>query len=307
MKRGIYLVANRRSQRHAESLVTSIRSAGCELPIAVVNFGGEPLVRSSSLNDVVFLDDSSFSPEAFSFVSELSSSTNQCPLGYLKRFLALFGPFDEFVYSDNDIVAVLDWGLLFDSLGENLILHADHEYLTNGRFCYRDATRVAELLGSDVFQSAITAGFFVMRRDARIVDALRLANEWIRNYPEVVIANDQTLLHLAIVLGRLPTVNLCQGHDRWMSPWAGDYCSHLDLLQKVASGGRLSHIHFSGGTPSVVSPLGDFLTVSFSSDRRLWSFVSASLREVTRWNFVEQKLKRCFQKLRAFSRLKICL
>ncbi|RZK45263.1 MAG: hypothetical protein EOO61_00470, partial [Hymenobacter sp.] len=46
MKKGIYLVANKSSQRMCENLIYSIRASGCALPIRVIHFGGKKIASS---------------------------------------------------------------------------------------------------------------------------------------------------------------------------------------------------------------------------------------------------------------------
>ena len=50
--RGIYLVANRFSSDLCHNLIYSIRETGCQLPIRIIPFGGEPLRLKQRFDDV---------------------------------------------------------------------------------------------------------------------------------------------------------------------------------------------------------------------------------------------------------------
>src|SRR5690554_1327402 len=106
MKRGIYLVANYKSQDMCENLVFSIRNSNCQLPIRLIHFGGKEINSSYLLSQVEVVYFQSFPTEAKEFIFNLKSVLNDCPMGFLYRFLALFSDWDEFIYSDNDVVAL---------------------------------------------------------------------------------------------------------------------------------------------------------------------------------------------------------
>jgi hypothetical protein len=103
VKRGIYLVANKRSEDLCENLIYSIRQMGCSLPIKVIHFGGIPVEAPYILQQATMVKPDEFSPEAVAFINEMQVEINNCPRGFLYRFLPWFGEWDEFIYTDNDI------------------------------------------------------------------------------------------------------------------------------------------------------------------------------------------------------------
>jgi hypothetical protein len=268
--RGIYLVANNHSEAHCANLVYSIRQSGCRLPIRLIPFGGKSVRSQQILSEVEVVELGSFSAEAHGFIGELKSVLTQCPTGFLHRFLAWFGDWDEFLYSDNDVVALMNWERLFDFLPGFDVVHADTEYTTKGRFNYQAPTEVEAIFGDGALLSAFTAGHFLSRRDERLVADMRHAIEWFRAHPRVPVKHDQALLHVASLLGRWKMLNLCREPHHWLSSWAGDYQNPLALLQALQGSPACagSHLHFSGGTPSGAEPIHDFLTANLTSDRR---------------------------------------
>ena len=77
-KRGIYLVANQRSSELCHNLLYSIRECGCELPIRVIPYGGEPLTLHGDFGDVKLVRLEDFSTEGHMFVSELMRRMPKC-------------------------------------------------------------------------------------------------------------------------------------------------------------------------------------------------------------------------------------
>ena len=132
--RGIYLVANLKSQALCENLIYSIRQSGCGLPIKLIHFGGDKVNSAYILSQVELIEISSFPEEGIKFIDNLQTVLTDCPRGYLHRFLAWFGEWDEFIYSDNDIVALMNWEELFTYMPGYDLVHSDEEYLTKGRF-----------------------------------------------------------------------------------------------------------------------------------------------------------------------------
>ena len=147
-KRGIYLVANRRSSALCNNLIASIRRCGCNLPIRVIPYGGSPLVPDPRWDGVKLLSLSDFPAEGLAFFRELTGRIRDCSPGHLRRYLCWFGEFDEFLYSDNDIVALMNWEELFPYLENYEIVHADEEFTTGGKYNMQRPDRFEELMGA---------------------------------------------------------------------------------------------------------------------------------------------------------------
>lgn len=277
MTRGIYLVANKRSQDHCENLIHSLRRTDCTLPIRLIPYGGAPVDSQAILREVEVTPESTYSAEARAFVDSLAGALS-CPRGFVLRYLAFFGDWDEFLYSDNDIVALMDWGELFQHFAEPRphLIHADEEYTTGGKYNFRDPAAITAEFGADALAQAITAGHFLCRRDPQIVADLTSALTWMQAHPQVVIAHDQTLLHLAALIGKWNITNLCKPPHGWASSWAGDYQDPLKLIHllNTATPRRISHLHYSGGWPDGSKPI-EVLLESFR-DRDAWNRQAAA-------------------------------
>lgn len=267
MKRGIYLVANRKSQGICENLIHSVRKSGCTLPIRLIHFGGQEISSSYILNEVEFLRFESFPEEAKQFIGSLRGVLTDCPLGYLYRYLAWFSDWDEFIYSDNDVVALCNWEILFDYLNGYELVHADEEYITNGKFNYKRPELIQEIFGELSLKSAFTAGHIVAKKDLSMITDMKSAIDWFSQYPHIPKKHDQSLMHVAALLGNWKILNLCKSPNNWLSSWAGDYHNSLQIIQKVQlTGTKISHIHYSGGSPKGNLAVQDLL---FSSDNDL--------------------------------------
>lgn len=294
MKRGIYLVANQRNATLCANLVFSIRAAGCQLPIRLIHFGGQPVQAPELLQQVQLMRAEDFPREAQDLVSELATVLTDCPRGFLYRFLGWFGDWDEFIYSDNDIVALMNWERLFEFMPGHDLVHADEEYTTQGRFNYDQPGRIEEIFGKGSLLSAVTAGHFLARRDDKLVADMRQAIAWFRQNPGIAKRHDQALLHVASLVGRWKMLNLCQPPHGWLSSWAGDYRNPLALVQAIQSNPvrNISHIHYSGGAPVGIEPMADFLSANLSPKQRTDRLTRLGILKIAGWLKIQHQYRR---------------
>lgn len=244
MKKGIVLVANLKSQLYTENLIYSIRKSACTLPIRLIHFGGQPVNSKYILNEVEFLTVTDFSEEAIAFVNNLKSVLTDCPMGFLYRFLAWFSDWDEFIYADNDIVALMNWERLFEFTDGYDLVHSDEEYTTFGIYNYLKPQKIEEIFGKGTLNSAITAGHILVRKNLKMIEDMNAAVNWVRQNPEIPKKHDQTLLHVAVLLGNWKVLNLCKAPHNWLSTWSGDYKNSLDLIQALQGGEQRKTVSF---------------------------------------------------------------
>jgi len=298
-RRGIYLVANRRSEAECNNLIASIRRCGCRLPIHVIPFDENPAALDKRWDGVVPLSLADFPPEGLEFFRELKNRHQQCHPGLLRRFLAWFGEFDEFLYSDNDVVALMNWEELFPWLEDHDMVHADCEFQTGGRFNLRDPRKFEELMGPGSLEAAMTSGHFLCRRSARHPADFLAGLGWMEAHRDLLIWQDQVLLHVTLLVAGWRVLNLCKPPHNWASSWAGDYQDVLELVRTIQVERRpISHAHYSGkiggGTRPIDSLLWSSLTAKERNRRQLWALLrqasgcAALARQMSR---AEQKFK----------------
>jgi hypothetical protein len=307
-RRGIYLVANRFSSEHCHNLIYSIRECGCPLPIRILPYGGEPLRLQDGFADVALARPEDFPVEGREFVAELRRRMPQCSPGLLQRFLCWFGEFDEFLYSDNDIVALMNWEEMFGLLGEHGageydLVHADREFITRGIFNLWQPERFEELMGPGALDKALTAGHFLCRRSPRQVADLLAGVSWMEAHPEVPKWHDQALMHVTVALSGWRVLNLCKPPHNWGCSWAGTYKNTFDVLRTVsAAGQRISHLHYSGGTPTGTAPVEELLHANLPAGERNRQLLGALLREASGVGPARRLLRRVRNKVKRMSR-----
>jgi len=301
--RGIYLVANERSQDQCNNLIYSIRQCGCRLPIRVIPYGGNSIRFDRAWDDVRHVKLSDFPAEGMAYVDELVRRTGQPDPGHLRRFLCWFGEFDDFLYSDNDIVALMNWEDMFPYLENYDLVHADYEFTTKGKFNMRQPERFEELAGSGSLELAITAGHFLCRRSPRHLAEFLTGLSWMEANPDVPVWNDQVLLHVTVVIAKWRTLNLCKPPHNWGSSWSGDYKNTLEIVRTIQSEHRpISHIHYSGGAGSGTNAIDEFLFSNLAAANRRQKLFNALLAEASGLRAVKNQVKRAVRKARRVAR-----
>ena len=298
-RRGIYLVANRRSQEEANNLIASIRRCGCSLPIHVIPFDERPAILDRQWEDVVSLSLADFPAQGIAFFNELKTRHRGCNPGLLRRFLAWFGEFDDFLYSDNDVVALMNWEDLFPWLEGRDLVHADCEFTTAGKFNLRDPRKFEELMGHGSLEAAMTSGHFLCRRSPRHPADLLQGLSWMESHRDLLIWQDQVLLHVTLLVAHWQVLNLCKLPHNWASSWAGDYRDVLELVRTIQVDHKpISHMHYSGGLGSGTRPIDELLWSNLPLKQRNRKLLRALSRQAlglqslaTQTSRVQRKLK----------------
>ncbi|MCW2118491.1 alpha-1,3-mannosyltransferase family protein [Flavobacterium sp. 7A] len=323
MKKGIVLVANLKSQWYAENLIYSIRKSGCSLPIRLIHFGGEAVNSKYILKEVEFLTIDDFPEEAKDFINNLRTVLTDCPMGFLYRFLAWFSDWDEFIYTDNDIVALMDWERLFDYSANHDLVHADEEYTTQGIYNYDDPQKIEEIFGMGSLSTAITAGHLLVKKNDKMIGDMNAAVAWFHQHPSIPKKHDQSLLHIAALLGNWKVLNLCKSPHNWLSSWSGDYKNSLDLIQAIqgvqkrptdsfngwyntlsvesknsynlATGiakPHISHLHYSGRGALGAEPIDELMFSSHTDNKRMRDYFKIEMADLLLISSFKKHIKR---------------
>ncbi|MGA3131737.1 MAG: hypothetical protein ABSD59_13105 [Terracidiphilus sp.] len=302
-RRGIYLVANRRSQAECNNLIASIRRCGCRLPIHVIPFDERPAILDRRWDGVVQLSMADFPAEGLKFFNEIKDRHRQCDPGLLRRFLCWFGEFDEFLYSDNDVVALMNWEELFPWLENHDMVHADYEFTTGGRFNLREPRRFEELMGAGSLEAAMTSGHFLCRRLPGHAADLLAGLAWMEAHRDLLIWQDQVLLHITLLVRQWRVLNLCKPPHNWASSWAGDYKDVLELVRTIQVERRpISHMHYSGKIGTGLRPIDELMYSSLTEKERNRKLLWALLRRASGLEALARQKSRAQRKIKQLAK-----
>jgi hypothetical protein len=157
------------------------------------------------------------------------------------------------------------------------------------------------MFGETALESAMTAGHIVVRRSDKMIEDITTAVDWFKKNPGIPYLHDQSLMHIASLIGNWQVLNLCKSFN-WLSSWAGDYKNTLEIIQKIQnSNSKISHIHYSGSNPRGSLAIQDLLFATNDDKKRLAKLSLVGLRSFSGYEYVRYqylRLKRfCKRKL----------
>ncbi|MEM8544752.1 MAG: Npun_R2821/Npun_R2822 family protein [Cyanobacteria bacterium P01_H01_bin.119] len=123
--RGVYIVANDKVADNAIALLSSLRLHDPDLPVVMIPFNDSHQQASSVLQrdyGVELFEDYVFLEDLTQTIGEIFPKDFLALPNKMRKLAAWFGPLDEFLYIDTDI-------LLFDSLNSTLDYFAQADFL----------------------------------------------------------------------------------------------------------------------------------------------------------------------------------
>jgi hypothetical protein len=251
IKRGFYTLANDASLDWFVAMCESLRRHEPELPLLVIPWDGrvERLERLAGRYQFSILED-----DRLEDLDEMGrrlwqSRPERAPM--FRKFAAFWGPLDEFMYIDTDIVVLHELAVYFDTLARDgaalLFMHSDHDQVyAPGEF----RERMIGEHGSRGFN----AGIFVSRRGvldfAGVQRALGEALPSAGEFDQQTV--DQGFLNFCMDLDRRPLVDAERSVREIGAAWAGmrlvrqDGGYRLADWRTPATGLPVSLIHWSG-------------------------------------------------------------
>jgi len=161
MKRGIYIMANDAAIDNAIALLNSIRLFDTVSPVIMIPYDGRykklsNIVKSTFnvglFEDLELVENIQKRVESI-FGSKLFPRVNQ-----FRKQASWFGPFDEFLYLDTDIV-------VFEKVIDNLkwladhdFIAADYQYKLGNKYLFTD--KIRDIFGENELQGVFNAGFW---------------------------------------------------------------------------------------------------------------------------------------------------
>jgi hypothetical protein len=300
MSRGVYVVANDRVFDQAIALLSSLRLQDPDIPVVLIPFNQDYQqvwrVLQQNFNVQLFPD--------LEFLEQLTQDiAGIFPSDFLKlpnkmRKLAVwFGPLDEFVYIDTDI-------LLFQSITKSL------EYLRQADFfccdfhhkgrglseVFSPVVKELQIFSDTQLQDVFNSGFWGGRKGAfSYEEMLTLLKECAahREYFDFSTGTtDQPILNYLVLKGTQHRINITQANPDEPGSWAGS--GHFVEKEGLLYDGDrpLRYLHWAG---CPMRPGGPYWTIWESYRFRV---VSEPLQNLLPppsrgvWQRIRQKIKR---------------
>lgn len=212
--RGVYFLANDPYIEWVIALLESVRAWNPTLPICCIPFDD----RSTRLADLAtrygfsVLDDPTLARlDGIGRRLRPSSGGDGLPPGVFRKLATFWGPFDEFVFLDADVIVTCDLGPILDTLDAT---GSDLTYMHGAPFSavYAPGSQLRERGGSTAWTEGITTGVWAARRGLMSeadVDAFATA---IEPYRDEILYSDQTFISHYFESHLIPVAAFEQAH-----------------------------------------------------------------------------------------------
>ncbi|MDX2100726.1 MAG: methionine synthase [Leptolyngbyaceae cyanobacterium bins.59] len=255
MSRGFYIIANDRATEQAIALMNSLRFYDPDTPVMLIpyddNYQGVAETLGTRFGVQVYQD--------LEFIDRLSKRLQQTfgetffarPNQFRKQ-ACWFGPFDEFVYIDTDIV-------VFEKIADSMNYLADHDFICDDYQHVQGISNVftSQVIESGVFQAAelqdiFNGGFWGAKKGLISEEDLYATFAECAAHPEYFDfsqkTSDQPIINY-MILKRLPRrLNRVRAGDKGPGNWAGspNFKRQGDILIDTNINQPLHYLHWAG-------------------------------------------------------------
>lgn len=160
---------------------------------------------------------------------------------------------------------------------------------------------------------------------------MNAAVDWFKQNPEIPKKHDQSLLHIASLIGDWKMLNLCKAPFNWLSSWSGDYINTLDLIHAIQGGYKqntesyqfwysqlseeaqktidkqsssfaldvpISHLHYSGRGRLGSESIDDLMYSSQTDKERMMSLYKVQSSDLFYITYIRNQSKRVKRRLK---------
>ena len=264
MNRGIYIVANDKVIESAIALVKSIRLYNCQVPIFLIPFDDnyhQVAAALSSLHDVRLFPNLEFVQQFTREIGQMFDRDFLALPNKMRKLAVWFGPLDEFLYIDTDIIVFEDIAANLDKLSEVDFFCCDYHYLSEKlRNVFSSVVKEEHIFTDSELQDVFNSGFWASRKgtisESKMYEILRECSQHREYFDFTQNVTDQPILNY-IILKLIPKrYNLVKASETEPGSWAGS--KHFQEIDYVLydKGKRLKYIHWAGIPIKSGSPYG---------------------------------------------------
>ena len=290
MVRGIYILANDKVKDNAIALCNSIRYYDPQVPIFLIPFN-EKYRRVAAIlkqkHGVQVFPDLDVVAKLTRTVGEIFDPGFLARPNQMRKLVQWFGPLDEFLYIDTDIVVFQPIVQILDYLTTSDFICCDRHYSGNGlTHIFSPLVRERGIFTEPQLKDVFNGGFWGSKKDLLSEDRLYSLLEECARHREYFDyshqGTDQPLLNYIILKSTEKRLNLVKLSETEPGSWAGS--KHFQAKDNILYDGHvpLKYLHWAG-TP--IQPGGPYWEIwqyyRYLGEKKPRQFTV--LRELRRW------------------------
>ena len=254
MTRGVYIVANDYVTDNAIALINSIRSFDKEIPIVLIPF-------NEQFQNIASILSHHGAVELFPDLKLIDEFTEQVQKIFPRNFLALpnkmrklvawFGPLDEFIYIDTDIIVFESPHRTLDKLSEYDFICCDYHHVSEGlKNVFSPIVKEKQIFSDLELQDVFNSGYWASKKGTitsqEMENTLRecSAHEEYFDFDKGV--TDQPIINYLVLKNISKRHNIVKIPGGAPGSWAGSL--HFEEKDRILydKGRKLEYLHWAG-------------------------------------------------------------
>lgn len=254
MSRGIYIVANDKVGENAIALMNSIRYYDPDVSVFLIPFNDNYQNIAATLNrqhNVQIFPDLDFLNQFTQTIAETFDRDFLALPNKMRKLVVWFGPLDEFLYIDTDIIVFEKIANVLDYLSEYDFICCDYHHAGRGiQDIFSPLVREQKIFTEEQLNDVFNSGFWASKKavisETQMYELLRDASQHREYFDFSRQVTDQPIINY-IVLKTMPKrFNLVKIPGGGAGSWAGS--KHFREKDRVLYDGekRLQYLHWAG-------------------------------------------------------------
>jgi hypothetical protein len=254
VNRGIYIVANDKVMESSIAFLNSIRLYNRQVPIFLIPFDEnyqQVFVALSSRHNVQLFPNLEFVEKFTREIGEIFDRNFLALPNKMRKLAAWFGPLDEFLYMDTDIIVFEDIAANLDKLSEVDFFCCDYHHLSEKlRNVFSSVVKEQNIFTDSQLQDVFNSGFWASRKEtiseSQMYEVLRECSQHREYFDFTQNVTDQPILNYLILKLISKRCNLVKVSETEPGSWAGS--PHFQERDYVLydKGKMLKYIHWAG-------------------------------------------------------------
>ncbi len=266
MKRGIYIVANDAVMENAIALVNSIRCYNPKIPVILIPFNDEyyqVAEQLGNLHQVQVFPDLEFLDQFTQKIGDIFDRDFLKLPNKMRKLAAWFGPLDEFLYIDTDIVVFEDMATNLDQLKAVDFFCCDFHFSGEKlRNIFAPYVLEHQIFTETELEDVFNSGFWGSKKGVitleQMYETLKECAQHKEYFDFTEGVTDQPVMNYLVLKNMPKRSNLVKVPEGAPGNWGGS--SHFKEIDHVLydNGKRLKYIHWAG-TP--IKPGGSYWNI----------------------------------------------
>ena len=254
MKRGIYIVANDRVIENAIALLNSIRCYNLDIPVMLIPFNDEYYQVAEilgTLHQVQVFPDLELIDQFTQTVGEIFDRDFLKLPNKMRKLAAWFGPFEQFLYIDTDIIVFEDIAANLDQLETVDFFCCDFHFSGEKlRNIFSPVVLEQQIFTETELEDVFNSGFWGANKDAitpeKLYATLKECAQHRDYFDFTEGVTDQPVVNYLVLKNIPKRMNLVKVPEGAPGNWGGS--SHFKEIDHILydKGKRLQYIHWAG-------------------------------------------------------------